>query len=126
MLRYNNFMPRRTAPPRPPAVPPHSAQEGAARITAAVVSIFDNRDGHGADWRLLVESMFQAAFVMLDNLPEESRQSVARRVHEGSYNRTLPGPLQNDSDPIKTAAEMMVSDLANVTVIKSKGPRPPH
>jgi hypothetical protein len=89
------------------------------------VSIFDKNDGHGADWRLLVESMFQAAFVMLDNLPEEVRQSVARRVHEGSYNRTLPGPIQNPSDENKAVADLMVHP-ANAAGIKSKGPRPPH
>jgi hypothetical protein len=53
------------------------------------------------------------------------RQSVARRVHEGSYNRTLPGPIQNPSDENKAVADLMVHP-ANAAGIKSKGPRPPH
>ena len=95
-------------------------------MSAAVVSIFDKGDGHGADWRLLVESMFKAAFVMLDGVPEDQRRSIARRVHEGSYNRTLPGPVETDSEPSKTGPEGANPELANIAGLKSKGPRPPH
>ena len=118
-------MPRRTAPPRRPAVPPHTAEEGAARITAAAVPIFDASDGHGADWRLLVESMFRAAFVMLDGLPEDDRRKIARRVHEGSYNRCAPGPIA-DLEADKPDPDGMASALLDTAGLKSKGPRPPH
>lgn len=67
-------------------------------MTEAVIKLFDRHDGTGADWRLMTESLFKAAFVMLDGLPADLRQSVARRVHEGSYNRILSGPLQDDSE----------------------------
>ena len=117
---------RRTAPPRPPAVPPGNAEEGAARVSAAVVPIFDHKDGHGADWRLMTLSLFLAAFTMLDKLPEEDRRTIARRVHERSYSRTLPGPLDDDSGASKTPPVGADPGPANTAGIKSKGPRPPH
>ena len=118
-------MPRRP-PPRPPATPPGSAEEGSALITAAAVSIFDKRDGTGADWRLMVESLFKAAFVMLEGLPEDGRHKVARRVHEGSNHRMLPGPLAVDSSASIPRPAGLVSITANTEDFKSDEPRPPN
>jgi hypothetical protein len=79
-------------------LPLDSIEHGAARVTAAVVPIFDKSDGTGADWRLMTESLFKAAFKMLDGLPDDVRQSVAWRVHEGSYRRAVLGPIENAED----------------------------
>jgi hypothetical protein len=50
---------RRTTPPRPPAGPPADAEEGARRVRALLVKTFDRQDGTGADWRLMLESLYR-------------------------------------------------------------------
>jgi hypothetical protein len=75
---------RRTQPPRPPVAPPATAGEGAARVHELVVKLFDRKDGEGVDWRLIAESLFKAAFHILDRLPPDQKEVIARRVHAGS------------------------------------------
>ena len=114
----------RTTPPRKPAGPPGSAEEGAARVTAAVVPIFDNGDGTGANWRLTVESLFRSAFAMLDSLPEDQRRAIALRVHEGSYRR-MTDDTAGESEAGKTESLGSVPAPSNAGVFKSTTPRPP-
>ena len=57
---------RRTQPPRPPAGPPATAEEGAARVRALLVKAFDRKDGTGADWCLMLESLYRAGFGIAD------------------------------------------------------------
>jgi hypothetical protein len=76
----------------PPAVPPASAEAGAALIRAAAIDFYDRHDGSGADWRAVVEALFRAAFDTLDKLPDEACRAVARRVHVGAYERVTEGP----------------------------------
>ena len=116
----------RRLPPRPPATPPGSADEGAAYVITAAVSIFDRGDGTGADWHLMTKSLFKAAFLSLDNLPDDARLLVARRVHEGSYNRMLPGPVGGDSATSNRGPAGPVSISANTNDLQSNGPRPPR
>lgn len=68
---------------------PQTAEEGARRIMAQTVAAFDARTGEGADWQLVTESLFRAAFQTLDRLEAEERQKMARRVHAGAYERVL-------------------------------------
>lgn len=117
-------MARRTAPPRLPAAPPADAAEGAARIRAALVKLFDRGDGTGADWHLTAESLFRCAFDLLDKLPEDERRSVARRVHEGSYRRMVPGPVEGDSAASNSGPAGPAP--SNTAGLKSNGPRPPR
>lgn len=119
-------MRRRTSPPRSPVMPPESAEDGAARVHAAAVTIFDRKNGKGADWQMMCLSTFLAAFTMLDELPEDARRRIAGRVHERSYSRMKPGPVEADPPSSKTVPPRMVSAFANTTNLKSKGPRPPH
>lgn len=77
----------RRPPPRPPAAPPASIGEGAARVSDFVVKPHDRQDGQGVNWRLMTETLFRAAFDLLDKLPDDQRRAVALRVHEGSYRR---------------------------------------
>jgi hypothetical protein len=51
---------RRTQLPRPPAGSPATAEEGAARVRALLVRTFDRKDGTGADWLLMLESLYRA------------------------------------------------------------------
>lgn len=69
--------------------PPKTAEEGAKRILSQTVEAFDPRSGDGADWQLVAESLFRAAFQTLGKLEEEARLKMARRVHAGAYERVL-------------------------------------
>lgn len=116
-------MSRRTQPPRPPAAPPASAAEGAAHVRAFMVKLYDRQDGQGVDWKLVAETLFRAAFDVMDTLPEDACRMVARRVHEGSYGRMTEGPNAN-SVASKTGPDQVVSELANIAGIKSPKPDP--
>jgi hypothetical protein len=72
---------RRIQPPRKPVGPPATAEEGAARVRALLVQTFDRKDGTGADWPLLLESLYRAGFQITDERPDdEARRALMRRV----------------------------------------------
>ncbi len=111
---------RRTQPTRPPA-PPSPAEEGEARVRALLVPLFDRKDGTGADWRLMLESLYRAGFQIADGWPDgEGRRSLMRRVHEGSYKR-----MTEEAGTHKTDAAG--PDLAppNTGALKLITPKPP-
>jgi hypothetical protein len=119
-------MARRTSPPRPPAGPPANAEEGAAHVRAALVKLFDRGDGTGADWKLMLESLYRAGFKIADDqLTDEARQKIMRRVHEGAEVR-LTGGFADGSGPSKTATGEGVSGPASAAGFKSPTPRPRH
>jgi hypothetical protein len=98
-------MPRRPprSSPRSPALPPANATEGAAAVLQSTVKLFDRHDGEGADWRMIAETLFKAAFDVLDRLPDNQKKPLARRVHAGAYDR-LSGNSESDFAPSKTAS----------------------
>jgi hypothetical protein len=57
------------------------------RVHEFAVKLFDRQDGEGVNWRMIAETLFKAAFDVLDRLPEDQKRAVARRVHEGAYDR---------------------------------------
>jgi DNA-directed RNA polymerase specialized sigma24 family protein len=77
---------RKTAVARLPS-PPADATAGAALVRQFVVALFDRRDGNGVNWRVIAETLFKAAFDVLDRLPDDQRQALARRVYTGAYDR---------------------------------------
>lgn len=104
-------MPRRSAPPRLPAGPPASAEEGAQRIKAALIKLFDPQDGGGANWRLMAESLYLTGFQLADErLDAPVRHSLMQRVHEGSYRR-----LSDDSEASKASAAAQRSKQTELT-----------
>jgi hypothetical protein len=103
---------KRTQPPRPPAGRPASPKEGAAAILKATVKLYDRQDGEGVDWRLIAETLFLAAFDVLDRLPDDQKKAVARRVHAGAYDRTAGNPII-DSAPSKTGPVRAGSSPSN-------------
>jgi len=118
-------MRRRAQPPGPPAGPPANAEDGAARVRTALVKLFDRQDGTGADWRLMLESLYRAGFGIVDQQPDDDkRRSLMRRVHEGAEAR-LTGGYADGSGPSKTEPDGMDSALSN-TGLKASAPRPPH
>jgi hypothetical protein len=82
---------RRTAPPRPPAGPPATADEGAARVRALLVQAFDRKDGTGADWLLMLESLYRAGFKIADERPD----NAAMRFCPGEHRTLSLCPARN-------------------------------
>lgn len=60
------------------------------RVRSFAVDLFDRREGHAADWPLVAETLFRAAFAALDEARADQRTvSVLRRVHAGAYDRIV-------------------------------------
>jgi hypothetical protein len=116
---------RHTQPPRPPAGPPATAEEGAQRVRALLVQAFDRKDGTGADWRLMLESLYRAVFRIADDqLGDDARRKIMRRVHEGAEVR-LTGGYADGSAASNADPAGPVSAPSNTSIFKSPGPRPP-
>src|SRR3954452_21564734 len=81
----------------PPSQPPADAVTGAAFVRAYMLKLYDRQDGEAADWKLIAETLFKAAFDAMDKLPDEACRSMARRVHEGSYGRVATVHLPYDT-----------------------------
>jgi hypothetical protein len=119
-------MARRTAPPRQPAAPPANAEEGAARIRAAVVKMFDKGDGNGANWILLLESIYQLSFSIVDERPDDdARRKLMQRIHEDAEVR-LTGGYADGMGPSKAGSSAADSSRSNTAHLKPNVPRPPH
>jgi hypothetical protein len=90
------------------------------------VQTFDRKDGTGADWRLMLESLYRARFGIADDqLDDDARRSIMRRVHEGAEVR-LTGGFADGSGASKTDPAGPVSAPSNTGVFKSPGPRAPQ
>jgi hypothetical protein len=114
---------KRTAPPRPPAGPPASTEEGAAAVHKAAVKLFDRQDGKGVDQRMFAEILFHAAFDVLDGLPDDQRHPLAQRVHAGAYKR-FSGADAGEFAASKTGQGGPVSPPSNTADFKSSEPGP--
>ena len=111
---------RKTSPPRPPAGPPANAEEGAQRVRALLVQTFDRKEGTGADWPLLLESLFRAGFQITDERPDdEARRLLMRRVHAGAYDR-----LAGNSEAVKTGQGEALPAPSNTANFNYAGPGP--
>ena len=51
------------------------------------MKLFDRQDGEGVYETSLAEILFTAAFEVLDRLPMDQKEKVARRAHAGAYGR---------------------------------------
>jgi hypothetical protein len=93
-------------------------QEGAAAVVKATVKLHDRQDGEGVNWRLMPETLFKAAFDVLDRLPEDQKNPVARRVHAGAYDR-LSGNAEGDFSASKTGPDEAGPSPSNTFALKS-------
>jgi hypothetical protein len=97
--------PRRKAPPADPAT----------ALRDAAVKLHDRGDGHGVDWATAAAFLLKAAFSCLDEAKGDARAySVARRVHDGAYNRMSGSPdsaTPYAADPTQAPSFMPESDL---------------
>ncbi len=105
---------------RPAPRPPTDAVEGAAAVLKATVKLFDRHDGEGVNWPMIAETLFKAAFNVLDRLPDDQKQPVARRVHAGAYDRMA---CNAGSDSGESAGPGRAAERAGVG---SPRPHPPR
>jgi hypothetical protein len=88
------------------------------------VKTFDRKDGTGADWRLMLESLYRAGFKIADDqLDDDARRKIMRRVHEGAEVRLTGGyadgsGASNSADPARP-----VASPSNAAELRSPGPR---
>ncbi|PZR93601.1 MAG: hypothetical protein DLM68_00785 [Hyphomicrobiales bacterium] len=118
-------MSRRTAPPRQPANPPATAEDGAARVRAALVKLFDRGDGTGMDWHLTAKSLFRCAFDLLDQLPDDQKHALARRVYTSAYDRATGDETGNYGASITDTPEANPAP-SNTDGLKSSRLKPPQ
>ena len=83
--------------PRKPA----DADSGALFVRKFAIELFDREDGEAANWRLIAETLFKAAFEALDKSADDaSRLSLLRRVHTGSYDRLTADPVASKTEAL--------------------------
>lgn len=78
----------KTRPPKEPERP-ETVDQGVSAIQAFVIQRFDRRDGTGVDWVLVVEALFQTAFLLLGRAQEDRRRRIAASVHADAYDRLV-------------------------------------
>ena len=77
---------------RPPKKPT-DAEAGAVLVRKFGIKLFDRDEGEAANWRLIADTLFKAAFDALDRSPDDDgRAALLRRVHTGSYDRLTADP----------------------------------
>ena len=88
-----------------------------------MVELFNRKDGHAVDWKMIAGTLFRAGFEVLDELPPDQKSALCRRIHERSY-----VPSMDDSAPSKNDVSGADSGLANIAGFKSSDPGPgkPH
>ncbi len=91
---------RRSNAPKTPKKPADS-EAGAALVRKYAIKLFDRDDGEAANWKLIAETLFKAAFDALDRSPDDaSRVALLRRVHTGSYDRLTADPAASETQAL--------------------------
>ena len=77
---------------------PATAEAGALLVRKFAIKLFDRNEGEAANWPLIAETLFKAAFNALDKSPEDTRRTMLlRHVHAGSYERLTADPRPDES-----------------------------
>ena len=75
---------------------PATAEAGALLVRRYAIKLFDRNEGEAANWPLIAETLFKAAFDALDKSPDDMRRTMLlRHVHAGSYERLAADPATN-------------------------------
>src|ERR1700732_1883249 len=100
-----------------PQKKPADSEAGAALVRKFAIKLFDRDEGEAANWKLIAETLFKAAFDALDRSPDDaSRVALLRRVHAGSYARLAADPAAGKTQALTGRNEAAQVDL------KSPGP----
>ena len=80
---------------------PADAEAGAALVRKFAIKLFDRDEGEAANWKLIAETLFKAAFDALDRSPDDAgRTALLRRVHTGSYDRLTADPAASKTQAL--------------------------
>src|ERR1700730_92193 len=102
--------PRSTAARTPKK--PADAVAGAVLVRKFAIKLFDRDEGEAANWPLIADTLFKAAFDALDRSPDDaSRAALLRRVHTGSYDRLAADPAASKTPALTGRNEAAKPDL---------------
>ncbi len=91
---------------------PADAEAGAALVRKFAIKLFDRDEGEAANWKLIAETLFKAAFDALDRSPDDaSRVALLRSVHAGSYDRLTADPAASETRALTGQNEAAPADL---------------
>lgn len=88
------------------------AETGAIAVRKYMIGLFDREDGRAANWPLIADTLFRAAFEALDEIPEQAQpDKLLQSVHEAAYDRI-----------VKNGAESAIAaPLDSVTAPEARG-----
>jgi hypothetical protein len=96
---------------------PVDAVAGAELVRKFAIKLFDREEGEAANWPLIADTLFKAAFDALDRSPDDaSRAALLRRVNTGSYDRLAVDPAAGKTEALTGR------DEAAKTELKAPGP----
>jgi len=105
--------------------PPASSGEGAAYLQAVLIDLFDRRDGTGADWVLMLDSVFRAGFAIADErLSDDTRRRLMQRVYTGAYDRAAGNSANGKAEPEKAGHGKTGAASSDAATSKGHKPRP--
>jgi|SRR5437660_10051929 len=91
---------------------PAGPEAGALLVRKFAIKLFDRDDGEAADWPLIAETLFKAAFDALDRSPDDDgRTALLRRVNTGSYERLAVDPASGKTPVLTGRDEAAQADL---------------
>jgi hypothetical protein len=84
----------------------------AALVRKFAIKLFDRDEGEAANWPLIADTLFKAAFDALDRSPDDaSRVALLRRIPAGSYDRLTADPADGETQALTSPKEATPADL---------------
>jgi hypothetical protein len=91
---------------------PADSEAGAALVRKFAIKLFDRHEGEAANWKLIADTLFKAAFDALDRSPDDaSRVALLRRLHAESYDRLTADPAASETRALTGQNEAARADL---------------